>query len=66
MDIRKQIGEKIAEMRKGSNLSQRDLAERSGLTQNTIYKVENGKFSVGIDTLQRIADVFGKRIDLID
>lgn len=65
MDIRKQIGEKIAEMRKGSNLSQRDLAERSGLTQNTIYKVENGKFSVGIDTLQRIADVFGKRIDLI-
>ena len=65
MDIRKQIGEKIADMRKGSNLSQRDLAERSGLTQNTIYKVENGKFSVGIDTLQRIADVFGKRIDLI-
>ena len=55
----------MAETRKSLNLSQRDLAEQVGLTQNTIYKVENGKFSVGIDTLQRIADVFGKRIDLI-
>ena len=49
--IREQIGSKIAQLRKEAGLSQRDLADKAGLTQNTIYKIENGKFSVGIDVL---------------
>lgn len=42
-----------------------DLAEKAGLTQNTIYKVENGKFSVGIDVLGKIVEALGRKIDII-
>ena len=56
--IRKEIGLK-------AGLSQRDLAEKSGLTQNTIYKIENGKFSVGIDVLCKATEALGKKLDII-
>lgn len=63
--IREQIGSKIAHLRKGAGLSQRDLADKAGLTQNTIYKIENGKFSVGIDVLDRVAKALNRKIDIV-
>jgi hypothetical protein len=65
MSIREEIGLKIALFRKESGLSQRDLAEKAGLTQNTIYKIENGKFSVGIDVLGKVAEALNRKIDII-
>ncbi|WP_293738988.1 helix-turn-helix domain-containing protein [uncultured Parabacteroides sp.] len=65
MSIREEIGLKIAIFRKESGLSQRDLAEKAGLTQNTIYKIENGKFSVGIDVLGKVAEALNRKIDII-
>lgn len=65
MNDRKKIGLKIALLRKNAGLTQRELAEKSGLTQNTIYKVETGKFSVGIDTLCKITDALGYTVDII-
>lgn len=63
--IREEIGSKIAQLRKEAGLSQRDLAEKAGLTQNTIYKIENGKFSVGIDVLGKVAEALNRKIDII-
>lgn len=65
MSIREEIGLKIALFRKEAGLSQRDLAEKAGLTQNTIYKIENGKFSVGIDVLGKVAEALNRKIDII-
>lgn len=65
MSIREEIGLKIALFRKESGLSQRDLAEKAGLTQSTIYKIENGKFSVGIDVLGKVAEALNRKIDII-
>ena len=62
--IRKEIGSKIAQLRKEAGLSQRDLADKAGLTQNTIYKIENGKFSVGIDVLDRVAKDLNRKKDI--
>lgn len=63
--IREEIGSKIAQLRKEAGLSQRDLADKAGLTQNTIYKIENGKFSVGIDVLDRVAKALNRKIDIV-
>lgn len=64
-DIRKYIGKRIAEMRNEAGLSQVQLAEKSGVGDSHIARIEMGRYSVGIDTLQKIADVFGKRIDFV-
>lgn len=64
MSIREEIGLKIALFRKEAGLSQRDLADKAGLTQNTIYKIENGKFSVGIDVLGKVAEALNRKVDI--
>ena len=52
---RLQVGNKIAELRKQKGMSQRDLAEAAGVTPANIANIENGKYSVGIDVLAKIA-----------
>ena len=64
MSIREEIGLKIVLFRKEAGLSQRDLADKAGLTQNTIYKIENGKFSVGIDVLGKVAEALNRKVDI--
>lgn len=65
-DTRKYIGKRIAEMRKQAGISQVELAEKSGIGDSHIARIEMGRYSVGIDTLQKIADVFGKKIEFVD
>ena len=64
-DERLRIGQRIAELRKDQHLTQAQLAERCGLQQAHIARIENGKFSVGLDTLAQIADAMGARIKII-
>lgn len=52
---RLQVGNKIAELRKQKGMSQRDLAEAAGITPANVANIENGKYSVGIDVLAKIA-----------
>lgn len=42
-------------MRYREDLSQKDLAKKSGVTQNEISKIENGKRSVGEKVAKRLA-----------
>lgn len=65
MNVRERIGERIAEIRKESGISQIELAEKAGVTQNTVYKIEHGKFSVGIDVLDRVITALGCYIDIV-
>ena len=51
---RKKIGGMIAEIRKWKGLTQEDLSNLSGLDRANIAKIENGKYSVGIDILGKI------------
>lgn len=73
---RKRIGQRIAEVRKGikwtdgqsirrTGMTQGELAERCGLAQSHIARIEAGKYSVGFDTLQQIAEGLGKNIDIM-
>jgi transcriptional regulator with XRE-family HTH domain len=48
--------------RRGAGLSQRALAERAGLPQSTVARIELGRLSPRIDTLQRILRATGRTL----
>lgn len=64
MNNKERIGLRIAELRQARGLSQRDLSKMSGVTQNTIYKIEKGLFSVGVEVLCRITDALACDVDI--
>ena len=59
------IGKRIAEERAKLGLSQRDLANLSGVNHATIAKIELGRWSAGIDMLGRITEAMGLKVDLV-
>lgn len=60
------IGKRIGELRRQSNMSQAELANKIGIRENTIARLEKGKFNPGFDILQKIAEVFNMKIDFMD
>lgn len=54
----------IIETRTECNLTQKELAERCGLKQNTISRLESGGTSPTLKTLQRLAAGMGKRLEI--
>lgn len=62
---RLRIGQRIADLRKEKNLTQQDIADKTGLQRNHVSRIEQGRYSVGFDTLQAIAEALGGTIDII-
>ena len=76
MQERERIGKRFAEVRKETEwvdangikrkgMTQTELAERCGLLQSNIARVERGYFSVGFDILEAMAEGLGKKIDIV-
>ena len=63
---RVRIGGRIQQIREERNMEARDLAKLAGIDAANLSRIENGKYSVGIDILSKIAAVLGKKIDLVD
>lgn len=66
MDTRERIGRRIALLRKEQGMTQTELAERCGIGQGHIARIEAGRYSVGIDTLQKIAAAMQCKVDIIE
>lgn len=66
MNNKERIGFRLTQLRQEQGLSQRDLSNMAGVTQKTIYKVEKGLFSVGLDVLCRITDALGCDVDITE
>lgn len=49
----------IADARVSQNLTQKELAERTGIHQSDISKIENGKRNPSLNLLKRLADGMG-------
>ena len=54
--------------RKESGLTQKQLSDRTGITQADISRLENGNANPSIRTLQRLANAMGKtlKIEFVD
>ena len=61
----KQIGNRIQELRKEAGMTQTQLAEKCGMAQPNIARIEAGTYATSIDVLSRIAEALGKRIELV-
>ncbi len=56
------VGSKIRTLRKDRSLTQSSLAERIGVQQSDLCRMENGEYKVSLETLFKILTVFGMDI----
>ena len=60
------MGEKIRDIREGQNVSQDELAERSGISRQTISAIESGRATnVTTGTLVAIARALGVSVSVL-
>ncbi len=62
-DKRFVIGKNIAELRKGSGMTQLELAEKLNYSDKAISKWERGEVTTDILVLKEVADIFGVSLD---
>ena len=60
------FGKRLARKRKQMKLTQEELALKAGLDRVTINRIENGKFNVGLDILNKIGTAMGAELDYAD
>ncbi|MBM4136004.1 MAG: helix-turn-helix transcriptional regulator [Nitrospira sp.] len=61
-NIRKELGERIRELRKIAGITQEELGEKSELSYKFIGELERGQVNVSVDSIARIADALGVKI----
>jgi len=61
-DIEAEVCELIVATRTMQQITQKQLAEKSGVSQANISKIENASYRPSIHILKRIADGLGKRL----
>lgn len=54
---------RLSELRKRLNLRQEDLADRVGVSRQTIISIENGRYSPSLQLACKLARVFGMAIE---
>jgi transcriptional regulator with XRE-family HTH domain len=54
MNIKKNVGQRIRELRKKRNFSQEKLAEMIDIAQNTLSYIENGENFFTAETLEKV------------
>ena len=64
LDVEFSIIQTMLDARKAAGLTQKDLAERTGIAQADISKLENGNANPSLKTLQRLASGMGMRLKL--
>jgi DNA-binding XRE family transcriptional regulator len=62
---RYRIGQRIQDLRKETGMTQTQLAEKCGMAQPNIARIEAGTYATSLDVLSRIAEALGKRIELV-
>lgn len=59
------IGQQIKERRKSLNVTQRQLAEYSGVGINTLTKIERGEGNPSLNTLEQVLDTLGLELTTV-
>ncbi len=62
---RERIGNRIRQLREKKRMEARDLALLTGIDAANLSRIEQGKYSTGVDILSRIAVVLDAHLDLI-
>ena len=62
---RTRIGKKIRQIREEKGIEAKDLAKLANIDAANLSRIENGKYSVGLDILSKIASAIGYHIDIV-
>lgn len=54
---------KFKELRKKKHLTQKQLAEKTGMGKEQISKIENGKFNLTLSSMNKIATALGAKLN---
>ena len=65
MTVKKQLGMRIAYLRKLKGWSQLDLSLAANVNRNYISDLEKGRRNPTVDVLQRIADAFNITLEFL-
>lgn len=60
-----EMGHRIRECRKQKNLSQPELAESIGVSDNTISNMETGSHNIKLENIEKLADFFNVSLDYL-
>lgn len=58
------IAIRLAELRKDANLSQKELADKIGVSQSAISQLENSDNAIQLDTLTKYVNALGGKLHL--
>ena len=62
---RVRIGKRIREIREEKGIEAKDLAKLANIDAANLSRIEQGKYSVGLDILSKLAFVLGYHIDIM-
>ncbi len=62
---RLQMIRQIRELRRSKKLTQKSFAQKVGMPQSVIARLESGKHNISLTTLYQIAGAFGKKVVLL-
>lgn len=62
---RVRIGRRIKELRESKRMEARDLALLTGIDAANLSRIEQGKYSTGVDILSRICVILDAHLDLV-
>jgi DNA-binding XRE family transcriptional regulator len=62
---RERIGARIRQLRESKGFDANKLAVLAGIDAANLCRIEQGKYSVGIDILSKIATALGVKVDLV-
>lgn len=64
LELEHEIQIELIQARADSNMTQSELAEKSGVRQSNISRIENGNAIPRIDTLAALASAMGKKLTI--
>jgi len=62
---RERIGARIRQLREGKGIEAKHLAALANIDAANLSRIEQGKYSVGLDILSKISQVLGVKVDLV-
>ncbi len=62
---RKRIGARIRQLREDKGMEAKQLATLVKIDAANLSRIEQGRYSVGLDILTKIADALGVKVDLV-
>lgn len=63
--FRLKIASEIKNLRTIKKLTQEKFAEKANMPQSVVARLESGKHSISLDTLNRVAFALGKQVQLV-